>query len=110
MPPKDLVGDEVVHKTLAVMVELLRMFGLIKGALLATDGQLEPTYARYKGCPDACEGCQQFPGDGRPTRAAATSCTAGPRGFSSSVRSPRSSTACAQRPPNKGTIETPRSS
>ena len=40
------VGDEVVHKTLAVMVELLRMFGLITGELLSTDGQLEPTYAR----------------------------------------------------------------
>jgi hypothetical protein len=57
------VGDEVVHKTLAVMVELLRTFGLITGELLATDGQLEPTYARYKGCPYACEGCQQFPVD-----------------------------------------------
>jgi len=57
------VGDEVVHKTLAVMVELLRTFGLIKGELLATDGQLEPTYARYKGCTYACEGCQQFPVD-----------------------------------------------
>ena len=57
------VGDEVVHKTLAVMVELLSTFGLIKGELLSTDGQLEPTYARYKGCPYACEGCQQFPVD-----------------------------------------------
>src|SRR5499427_1742563 len=57
------VGDEVVHKTLAVMVELLRTFGLITGELLSTDGQLEPTYARYKGCPYACEGCQQFPVD-----------------------------------------------
>ena len=45
------------------MVELLRTFGLIKGELLSTDGQLEPTYARYKGCTYACEGCQQFPVD-----------------------------------------------
>jgi hypothetical protein len=57
------VGDEVVHKTLAVMVELLHTFGLIKGELLSTDGQLEPTYARYKGCTYACEGCKQFPVD-----------------------------------------------
>ena len=57
------VGDEVVHKTLAVMVELLRTFGLIKGELLSTDGQLEPTYARYKGCTYACESCHQFPVD-----------------------------------------------
>src|SRR5207245_10585146 len=57
------VGDEVVHQTLAIMVELLRTFGLITGELLSTDGQLEPTYARYKGCTYACEGCQQFPVD-----------------------------------------------
>ena len=57
------VGDEVVHKTIAVIVELLRTFGRITGALRATDGQLEPTYARYKGCAYACEGCQQFPVD-----------------------------------------------
>jgi hypothetical protein len=44
-------------------VELLRTFGLIKGELLSTDGQLEPAYARYKGCPYACEGCHQFPVD-----------------------------------------------
>jgi hypothetical protein len=54
------VGDEVVHKTLAVVVELLHTFGLIRGDMLSTDGQLEPTYARYKGCPYACEGCRQF--------------------------------------------------
>jgi hypothetical protein len=57
------VGDTVVHKTLAVVVELLRTFGLITGELLSTDGQLEPTYARYKGCSYACEGCYQFPVD-----------------------------------------------
>jgi len=37
------VGDAVVHQTLAVVVELLRAFGLITGKLLSTDGQLEPT-------------------------------------------------------------------
>jgi hypothetical protein len=54
------VGDGVVHHTIAVVVEPLRTFGLIKGTLLSTDGQLEPTYARYKGCPYACAGCQAF--------------------------------------------------
>ena len=44
------VGDEVICQTLAVVVEPLRTFSLIKGELLATDGQLEPTYARYKDC------------------------------------------------------------
>ena len=31
------VGDEVIHQTLAVVVELLHTFGLMKGELLATD-------------------------------------------------------------------------
>jgi hypothetical protein len=57
------VGDDVIHKTIAVVVGLLRTFGLIKGEVLSTDGQREPSYARYKGCTYACEGCQQFPID-----------------------------------------------
>ena len=36
------VGDEVVPQTLAVMVELLRTFGLITGERLSPEGQLEP--------------------------------------------------------------------
>jgi hypothetical protein len=54
------VGDEVIHQTIAVVVGLLQTFGLIKGELLATDGQLEPSYSRYKGCPYACQGCHAF--------------------------------------------------
>jgi hypothetical protein len=40
------VGDDVIHQTMAVVVDLCRTFGLITGELLATDGQLEPSYAR----------------------------------------------------------------
>lgn len=54
------VGDAVVHQTLAVVVELLHTFGLITGELLSTDGQLEPSYARSKGCTYACERCHAF--------------------------------------------------
>jgi len=57
------VGAEVIHKTMAVVVEFLQTFGLIKGELLSTDGQLEPSYARYKGCTYAREGCHAFRGD-----------------------------------------------
>ena len=57
------VSEAVLHQTLAVVVELLRTFGLITGTMLSTDGQLEPPDARYKGCPYACAGCQQFPVD-----------------------------------------------
>ena len=40
------VGDGVIHTTLAEVVELLQGFGLIKGELVSTDGQLESSYAR----------------------------------------------------------------
>jgi hypothetical protein len=54
------VGDDVIQQTIAVVVELLHTLGLIKGELLSTDGQLEPSYSRYKGCTYACESCHQF--------------------------------------------------
>lgn len=57
------VGDEVIHQITAVAVDLVHRFGLIKGALLSTDGQLEPSYSRYKGCPYACQGCHAWPID-----------------------------------------------
>jgi hypothetical protein len=37
------VGDDVIHQTIAIVVELLSAFGLITGELLSTDGQLEPS-------------------------------------------------------------------
>ena len=48
---------------MAIVVELFRTFGPIQGELLSTDGQLEPSYSRSKGCPYAYAGCRQFPGD-----------------------------------------------
>jgi len=54
------IGDEVIDQITAVAVDFLSHFGLIKGELLSTDGQLEASYARYKGCTYACEGCQAF--------------------------------------------------
>jgi hypothetical protein len=54
------VGAEAIDTTMAAVVELCRTVGLITGALLATDGQLEPSYARYKGCTYACQGCRAF--------------------------------------------------
>jgi hypothetical protein len=54
------IGDEVIDQITAVAVDFLSHFGLIKGELLSTDGQLEASYSRYKGCTYACEGCQAF--------------------------------------------------
>jgi hypothetical protein len=55
---RDRLGDMVIDQITAVVVDFLSRFGLIKGELLSTDGQLEPSYARYKGCTYACKGCQ----------------------------------------------------
>jgi hypothetical protein len=54
------IGDEVIDQIMAVAVDFLHHFGLIQGDLLSTDGQLEPSYSRYKGCTYASEGCQAF--------------------------------------------------
>jgi hypothetical protein len=48
---------------MAIMVQLFTDFGLITGKILSTDGQLEPTYSRFKGCAYACQGCQELPID-----------------------------------------------
>lgn len=52
------IGDEVMDQITDVAVNFLSHFGLIKGELLSTDGQLEASYSRYKGCTYACEDCQ----------------------------------------------------
>jgi hypothetical protein len=57
---RDRIGEEVIDHIMAVAVDFLAHCGLIKGELLSTDGQLEPSYSRYKGCTYACEDCQAF--------------------------------------------------
>jgi hypothetical protein len=54
------IGDGVIDQIMAVAVDCLSHFGLITGELLSTDGQLEPSYSRYKGCIYACPDCQAF--------------------------------------------------
>jgi hypothetical protein len=57
------VGAEAIEAALAVFVGLFREFGLITGELLSTDGQLEPSCSRFKGCAYFCPDCQQLPLD-----------------------------------------------
>jgi hypothetical protein len=57
------VGHSVIDQTMAIMVELFIDFGLIKGEVVSTNGQLEPTHSRFKGCAYACQDCQGFPID-----------------------------------------------
>ena len=54
------IGDAVIDQITAVAVDFLSYFGVIKGELVSTDGQLEPSYSRYKGCTYACKDCQAF--------------------------------------------------
>jgi hypothetical protein len=54
------IGNEVIDPIMAVAVDFFYHFGLIKGELLSTDGQLEPSYSRYKGCTYAGKDCQAF--------------------------------------------------
>jgi len=57
------VNAAAIEAALAVFVGLFRDFGLIRGELLSTDGQLEPSYSRFKGCAYACQACRQLPLD-----------------------------------------------
>lgn len=55
------VGGEAIEAALAVFVGLCRAFGLITGELLATDGQLDPSSSRVKGCAYFSPACRQLP-------------------------------------------------
>ena len=57
---RDKVGSQAIDSLMAIFVGFFRDFGMIKGELLSTDGQLEPSYSRYKGCACFCQGCKQF--------------------------------------------------
>jgi hypothetical protein len=57
------VGVEAIEAALSVFVGLFRAFGLITGELLATDGQLEPSCSRFKGCAYFSPACRQLPLD-----------------------------------------------
>ncbi|MEE8289908.1 MAG: hypothetical protein V3R80_00385 [Candidatus Tectomicrobia bacterium] len=57
------IGTEAIETTMGQLVGFFRDFGLIKGDIIATDGQLEPSYARFKGCAYACKDCRELPVD-----------------------------------------------
>lgn len=54
------VGSKAIDSTIAVFVGFFKEFGLIRGELLSTDGQLEPSHSRFKGCAYFCQDCRQF--------------------------------------------------
>jgi hypothetical protein len=54
------VHAAALDAALAVFVGLFRAFGLITGELLSTDGQLEPSCSRFKGCAYFGPACRQL--------------------------------------------------
>ena len=76
------ISDAVIDQITNVAVDFLSHFGLIKGELLSTDGQLEASYSRYKGCTYASEGCQAFPLSETDRQALGEQLQSGPNGSS----------------------------
>jgi hypothetical protein len=54
------VDTQAIETALVVFGGLFRAFGLIQGGLVSPDGQLELSYARFKGCVYCCQDCRQF--------------------------------------------------
>ena len=55
---KDRLGEELYSQIFHVLVEIAELLGFLSYKILATDGTLFPTNARYKGCTYFCEKCK----------------------------------------------------
>ena len=54
---KDRLGEELYNHILHVLVEIVELLGFLSYKIIATDGTLFPTNARYKGCTYFCDEC-----------------------------------------------------
>jgi hypothetical protein len=54
---KDRLGEELYNQILHVLVEIAELLGFLSYKIIATDGTLFPTNARYKGCTYFCDDC-----------------------------------------------------
>ena len=57
---KDRLGEKLYIEISQVLVEIVRLLGLLSFAILSTDGTLFPSYSRYKGCTYFCKECQSI--------------------------------------------------
>ena len=57
---KDRLGEKLYIEISQVLVEIVRLLGLLSFAILSTDGTLFPSYSHYKGCTYFCEECQSI--------------------------------------------------
>ena len=57
---KDRLGEGLYIEISQVLVEIVRLLGLLSFAILSTDGTLFPSYSHYKGCTYFCEECKSI--------------------------------------------------
>jgi hypothetical protein len=57
---KDRLGQERYRQIFHVLVEMVDLLGFLTHRILAIDGTLFPTYARYKGCTYFSPACRQI--------------------------------------------------
>ncbi|MEW6375268.1 MAG: transposase, partial [Thermodesulfobacteriota bacterium] len=57
---KDRLGEALYIEISQVLVEIVRLLGLLSFKILSTDGTLFPSYSHYKGCTYFCEECQSI--------------------------------------------------
>ncbi|MDI6765033.1 MAG: transposase [Thermodesulfobacteriota bacterium] len=57
---KDRLGETLYTQIAQVLVEIVRLLGLLSFSILSTDGTLFPSYSRYKGCTYFCDECQSI--------------------------------------------------
>ena len=54
------LGEELYNQIFHVLVEIAELLGFLSYKILATDGTLFPTNARYKGCTYFCDECKSI--------------------------------------------------
>jgi len=57
---KDRLGENLYTQIAQVLVEIVRLLGLLSFSILSTDGTLFPSYSHYKGCTYFCEECKSI--------------------------------------------------
>jgi len=57
---KDRLGEHLYNEIFHVLVEIAALLGFLSYKILATDGTLFPTNARYKGCTYFCNECDSI--------------------------------------------------
>jgi hypothetical protein len=57
---KERLGETLYNQIFHVLVEIAELLGFLSYKILATDGTLFPTNARYKGCSYFCEQCKSI--------------------------------------------------